>query len=118
METDDYEEDLAVAERAAEWLIRLQDSTPAERKAFMCWLQQSPLHVREFLLVTACHGLLAERLPFLDREAKIFLAEARAGDVSLGSTVRDTRSRIELFARDEYRDTGARKRPHSLRQSH
>ena len=41
-----------VIEQAADWVVRLHEdvSMPtAERRAFLAWLQQSPVHVREFL---------------------------------------------------------------------
>lgn len=57
----DYQECLAVAERAAEWVVRLPDATLAERREFTAWLRDSPLNVREFLLAASCKELL-ERL--------------------------------------------------------
>ena len=41
-----------VIEQAADWVVRLHEdvSMPtAERRAFLAWLRQSPVHVREFL---------------------------------------------------------------------
>ena len=42
-------EKLLLAERAAEWLIRLETATPAERAEFWEWVTQSPLHVKEMI---------------------------------------------------------------------
>jgi transmembrane sensor len=47
MDTDT--EKLLIAEQAAEWLIRLETATPAERAEFWEWLTQSPLHVKEMI---------------------------------------------------------------------
>jgi hypothetical protein len=48
-------ERLLIAERAAEWLIRLETATQEEREEFWNWLRESPLHVREVLAAQACH---------------------------------------------------------------
>lgn len=48
-------EKLLIAQRAAEWLIRLETATPEEREEFWNWLRESPLHVREVLAAQACH---------------------------------------------------------------
>ena len=41
-----------VIEQAADWVVRLHEDvsmSTAERRAFLAWLRQSPVHVREFL---------------------------------------------------------------------
>lgn len=48
-------ERLLIAERAAEWLIRLETATQEEREEYWNWLLQSPLHVQEALAAQACH---------------------------------------------------------------
>ncbi|HEY7638150.1 MAG TPA: FecR domain-containing protein [Steroidobacteraceae bacterium] len=58
----DHATTLAIAERAAEWLIRLPTADAQQREEFMYWLRQSPVHVYEFLLAVRC----VERLRFLD----------------------------------------------------
>jgi ferric-dicitrate binding protein FerR (iron transport regulator) len=70
MKTDD-QECAAVAERAAEWLVRLTDATADEKREFMDWLRQSPLHVREFMLVARCKDLLERHLPFANADANV-----------------------------------------------
>lgn len=72
METD-YEKCLAAAERAAEWLILLPEATFEERREFMEWLRQSPLHVREFLLAARCKELLEQHAPFADTDDNPYL---------------------------------------------
>jgi transmembrane sensor len=42
-----------VAERAAEWLILLEENEPEARAAFAEWIEESPLHVEMFLRATA-----------------------------------------------------------------
>jgi transmembrane sensor len=53
-------------EQAAEWFINLQGSevSRADQEAFADWLRRSPVHVEEFLRLTALQGDLA-RLPEL-----------------------------------------------------
>lgn len=63
MNTD--KEKLLVAERAAEWLTRLETAGPEERAEFWKWLTESPLHGREMLIAKANHTMLA--LLFRDR---------------------------------------------------
>jgi transmembrane sensor len=52
------EEELLVAERAADWLRRLKTADGAERAAFVAWLRESPRHVREILLATTWDKVL------------------------------------------------------------
>ncbi|NLG78187.1 MAG: DUF4880 domain-containing protein, partial [Xanthomonadaceae bacterium] len=44
--------DERIAEEAAQWLIDLEDGD-ADTSAFAAWLQASPRHVEEFLLISA-----------------------------------------------------------------
>lgn len=48
-------ETLRVAERAADWLVRLDTARPNELAEFWNWLMESPLHVQEMLAAQACH---------------------------------------------------------------
>jgi transmembrane sensor len=52
------EEELLVAERAADWLRRLDTANAAERAGFVAWLKESPRHVREILLATTWDKVL------------------------------------------------------------
>jgi ferric-dicitrate binding protein FerR (iron transport regulator) len=52
------DEDRLLAERAAEWLCRLQTAGPAEKALFVRWLRQSPAHVREMLIAMAWDDFL------------------------------------------------------------
>lgn len=51
-----------VAERAAEWVLRLNTADFNERLEFWHWLNESPLHVHEFLAAQATDTLLAHAL--------------------------------------------------------
>lgn len=51
-------EELLEAERAAEWLQRLEDGGPEIQAEFARWLRESPRHVREVLLATAIRNAL------------------------------------------------------------
>jgi len=54
-------EELRIAEEAAEWLAELDAANPEQRARFARWITESPLHLREFLLMTSLeselHGL-------------------------------------------------------------
>jgi transmembrane sensor len=57
------EEAVLIAERAHEWLDRLERShDPNDRAEFMAWLKESPLHVREVLFATTFDAALAHVL--------------------------------------------------------
>lgn len=47
-----------IAEQAAEWLARLRTPEPRDRLAFLKWLKESPLHVRELLIATTWDRML------------------------------------------------------------
>ncbi len=51
----------AISERAAEWYVMQHDAgfTNADRQQFVAWLQASPLHVQEYLLIAAAAQDLA-----------------------------------------------------------
>lgn len=53
------EEAVIIAERAHEWLDRLERShDPNDRAEFMAWLKESPVHVREVLNATTFDAML------------------------------------------------------------
>ncbi len=52
-----HEEDLLIAERAAQWLERLKSAGPEERAEFCQWLKESRRNVREVLLATTWDAL-------------------------------------------------------------
>jgi transmembrane sensor len=54
----DFDTALRIAEQAAEWLERLKTAGPQERAAYLAWLRESRLHVREMLLATAWDRVL------------------------------------------------------------
>jgi transmembrane sensor len=51
-----------VAAEATEWFISLQEAemSPGQREAFVEWLRRSPVHVEEFLQLTALHSHLGQ----------------------------------------------------------
>jgi ferric-dicitrate binding protein FerR (iron transport regulator) len=49
---------LLIAERAAEWLVRLDSADAKERAEFSRWLCDSPVHMREMLAAMTCHLVL------------------------------------------------------------
>lgn len=55
-------ETLQAAERAADWLVRLETATPEQLAEFWHWLTESPLHVQEMLAAQACHVELTKLL--------------------------------------------------------
>lgn len=69
------EEDLLVAERAAEWLERMKAPEPHERAAFFSWLRQSPRNVREILLAMAWDVALYQKFIANDSNINTSLAE-------------------------------------------
>lgn len=64
-----HQEEAVVAHAAADWLRRLQRVDFSERAAFLAWLRQSPLHVRELLLALA----MDEALDGMDAKKRIDL---------------------------------------------
>ncbi len=61
--SDNQFEPNAAAE-AAEWFLELQDThvSPEQQEAFSEWLRRSPVHIEEFLQLTALHGDLGRLL--------------------------------------------------------
>ena len=52
-------EKLLVAERATEWLTRLETGSPEDHAAFWKWVRESPVHVREALFAKAVDTMLS-----------------------------------------------------------
>lgn len=75
----------SVAEQAAEWLFAFEDEplTESRRSAFVAWLKRSPVHVEEFLAVSALHRQMGS-MPALQVPLDELLEEARRTVVSLG----------------------------------
>lgn len=71
------EDDRRVAERAAEWVILLADSTSSERTEFINWIKESPQHLQEFLMASAVvRGLSATTLKKIGERQAQMSAEA------------------------------------------
>ncbi len=98
------EETLRIAERAAEWLCALEDGGARERAAFAEWVSASPLHLQEFLFMSA----LESESRRLDPERRIAVDEilARAGGNVIG--LRNKAPRPGSGAYHPARQTGRR----------
>jgi len=54
MKSIQQQDDTAIRERAAQWVCELEENaSPEKQSAFLEWLQISPRHVNEFLMVSA-----------------------------------------------------------------
>lgn len=75
---------VAVAEQAAEWLVEFECGplSDAQRREFISWLKRSPVHVEEFLQISAIHEQLAD-VPALKDSLEDLLAEAEETVVTL-----------------------------------
>ena len=70
----------AVAEEAAEWFVTLQSANVerSERESFSAWLQRSPVHVEEFLRVTALYGDLQRSVGISNADVAKLREQAQA----------------------------------------
>lgn len=66
----------SVAEQAAEWLVEFEAGplSDAQRRAFVAWLKRSPVHIEEFLQLSAIHAQLGTA-PALQDSLEDILAE-------------------------------------------
>lgn len=60
-------DELDIAAQAAEWFTALEEDPVADRTAFAEWLTRSPLHVQEFLNISAVHRMFEN----LDPEGRL-----------------------------------------------
>ncbi len=72
-----HNDKLSIQEQAAQWLVELQDSTPALQKSFALWLRESPRHVEEFLFINALWHELDSADTHSSAELEMLVAEAR-----------------------------------------
>jgi transmembrane sensor len=74
----------SAAEQAATWLVEFESGPLPEtqRRIFVAWLKRSPVHVEEFLQLSALHREIA-RSPAFQASLEETLAEARDTVVSL-----------------------------------
>ena len=72
----------APADEAAEWFITLQSESAGreQREAFADWLQRSPVHVEEFLRITALYGDLKGSAAIKEIDIEALRAEVREQD--------------------------------------
>jgi transmembrane sensor len=71
-----------IAEDAAEWFGRLETEEPSEatRTEFVQWLTRSPVHIEEFLRVSALHHALSRELKANPQWLAGVLADAGVAD--------------------------------------
>ena len=88
------EEELLVAERAVDWLRRLETADAGERAAFTAWLKESPRHVREILLAKTWDKVL-DTLDSQHRVSLDALIKQSANDVvSLNDRVKPEKPKV------------------------
>jgi len=78
----------AIAEEAANWFIRFEenDVPGVEREAFVNWLKRSPIHVEEFIRVSATHAQI-KAIPATELiSVKELLDQARSNVIDLTHT--------------------------------
>lgn len=56
----DLDQEILIAERAADWLNRLEAADAREREAFFKWLSRSPEHGGETLIATSTHLVMRQ----------------------------------------------------------
>lgn len=73
-----------VATEAAEWFIKLQGTEVShqDQEAFADWLRRSPVHVEEFLRLTALQGNLTRLPEFRRLDVAALLAELAASGIN------------------------------------
>ena len=97
-----------VAEEAAEWFVTLQSANVerSEREAFSAWLQRSPVHVEEFLRVTALYGDLQRSAGIADADVEALRNEGQAyvpQIIPLHAHVDSARERLEPSRNTKWR---------------
>jgi transmembrane sensor len=71
------------AAEAAEWLLALQEPSRERRESFADWLRRSPVHVEEFLQLTALHGDLRRLLEGGNFDVTQLIADLKISDDNL-----------------------------------
>lgn len=100
-----------LAEDAAAWLIRLEeDASPACKAEFSAWLARSPLHVEQYLLVTAAY----RELDGLDPAHEIDVASLGDGTTGAGSNIVSLGATVRRYLG---RETSAAQQPQSPRRA-
>src|SRR5687767_1160699 len=67
------ENELRAAQQAVEWLDALEQGRPADHKGFAQWLARSPVHVQEFLTMTA----IGRYLDYVPADFRLDVAKLR-----------------------------------------
>ena len=82
---------LPVSEQAAAWFLAFDDGEPAgeTRRAFVAWLKEAPIHIEEFLQISALHQELAEA-PEKLAAIETLVAEARTNLVDIAEPTNRT----------------------------
>src|SRR5688572_12621077 len=105
------QDDLRIAEQAAEWAGTLDTAGPQEQAAFIAWLRQSARHVEEFLLASALYreldGIDSERRQDIDAllaaGATNVIALQPGGDALSAAAPATTLSKAPRIARPRHR---------------
>jgi len=74
---------IEITEAAGDWLDRLSAGTTADQQAFAKWVRISPVHIAEFLRVSALHAELSGALAGHPDSAQALIDQAKATVVSL-----------------------------------
>lgn len=84
----------AIAEEAAEWFLVVGEEmelNEGRRSDFIAWLKRSPLHIEEFLLISALHGWLEDTPAEQRQPIQALVEEARSNVIVLdGESVNRT----------------------------
>lgn len=97
----DRREQPSTAELAAECWHRLASTNTADRAAWITWLKESPLHVRELLLAATWDGVLSDRslgsrldVDALIEQARINIVEMPPSDLDRQHLAQHRRPRV------------------------
>ena len=89
MTNEDFTALRAIAEEAADWLLRLEDADPAlteaELEEFSAWLQRSPQHIEEFLQVSALHSELSTAITSSFPNVQALIDSARLNVIDIAN---------------------------------
>lgn len=89
-------------EEAAEWFMAVGDNLDldeSERVRFVAWLKRSPVHVEEFLQVSALHVQLADVAPNQRQSIQELVDEARSNIVAFDGGAGSDRTERSRFPR-------------------
>lgn len=67
-------DELGIAEQAAQWFTTLEEDRATDRAAFAEWISRSPLHVQEFLNISAVHRMFEKVDPERRLDVEVMLS--------------------------------------------